>query len=243
VTATVLVAPAELDGVELEIAGEAFHHLFHAARAAAGDAVRVVDGGGRARHAAIERVERRRAVLRLGEAAPPLEPKLRLELLLAPPRPSRASWLVEKGTELGVAAFRFLDCERSARPLDGAALERLRRVARAAVEQCGRSRLPEVTPSQPLEDALAAAAAADVYLLDPRAPSGAGAAAAPRGGSAAVLAGPEGGFTRAEAELAAGLGARPLRLVPALLRTETAALAASAWALLAAEGGGAADSE
>src|SRR6185503_18322696 len=92
----------------------------------------------------------------------------------AAPRPSRASWLVEKGTELGVRAFRFLDCERSARPLDSAALDRLGRVARAAVEQCGRSWLPEVTGGHRLETVLARHPHAAVFLLDPQAAAAAG---------------------------------------------------------------------
>ena len=163
-----LVEPAELDGSELVVDGEAYHHLFHAARVAAGAAVRVVDGRGRARDGEVATVERRRAVVVLGAAAPSREPRLRLELLTAAPRPSRASWLVEKGTELGVRAFRFLDCERSARPLDSAALDRLRRVARAAVEQCGRSWLPELTASHRLDEALGGDFAATI-VLDPEA--------------------------------------------------------------------------
>ena len=235
-SATLLVTPAELDSAELEISGEAYHHLFHAARAAVGDAVRMVDGRGRARCGEIVRVERRCAAVRLGAAAPSLEPVLWLELLVAAPRPSRASWLVEKGTELGVRAFRFLDCERSARPLDSAALDRLGRVARAAVEQCGRSWLPEVTGGHRLETVLARHPHAAVFLLDPQA----AAAAGELGWGAArslVVVGPEGGFTAGEHELAVRLGARPIRLLASVLRVETAALAAAAWALLQAESG------
>ena len=117
-TVTLLVEPAELDGSELVVEGDAYQHLFRAARAATGDALRVVDGRGRAREGKVAGVERRRATVTLGAEAPPCEPRLELELLVAAPRPSRASWLVEKGTELGVRAFRFLDCERSARSLD-----------------------------------------------------------------------------------------------------------------------------
>jgi 16S rRNA (uracil1498-N3)-methyltransferase len=40
-----------------------------------------------------------------------------------------------------------------------------------------------------------------------------------------VLAGPEGGFTAAEAEDAVRAGFQPLRLGPRVLRTETAAVA------------------
>lgn len=231
---TLLVEPADLDGSELVVDGEAYHHLFHAARVAAGAAVRVVDGRGRARHGEVATVERRRAVVVLGTAAPSREPRLRLELLTAAPRPSRASWLVEKGTELGVRAFRFLDCERSARPLDSAALDRLRRVARAAVEQCGRSWLPELTASHRLDEALGGDFAATI-VLDPDAPVGAGEVERGAIASLALVVGPEGGFTPAELDCVRRSGARALRLVPSLLRVETAALAAAAWALVQSE--------
>jgi 16S rRNA (uracil1498-N3)-methyltransferase len=236
VTVTVLVEPAALDGPDLTLDGDAYHHLFRAARGATGDAVRVVDGRGRARHGTVASVERRRAVVRLGADAPSGEPRLAVELLVAAPRPSRASWLVEKATELGVRAFRFLDCERGERPLDAAALERLDRVARAAVEQCGRSWLPAVTGPHRLEEALGRlGAGAAGFVLDPAA--AAGPCQLPPGFAVPVLVvvGPEGGLTPAELAVAAGLGARPMRLLPSILRVETAALAAAAWLLLQGE--------
>jgi 16S rRNA (uracil1498-N3)-methyltransferase len=185
----------------------------------------------------VTRVERRQAVVRLGAAAPSLEPRLSLELLVAAPRPSRASWLVEKGTELGVRAFRFLDCERGERPLDGAALDRLRRVACAAVEQCGRSWVPELSASHRLEQALDRADGAAVFVLDPAAESGPRQVLPGIAVPVLLVVGPEGGFTSAETGIALRLGASSMRLVPSILRVETAALAAAAWLLLQAEPG------
>jgi 16S rRNA (uracil1498-N3)-methyltransferase len=235
VTITLLVPPEALGGGELVVEGEIYHHVFRAARAASGDAVRAVDGAGRARHGVVTRVERTRAVVTLGAGAPANEPRLHLELLVAAPRPSRASWLVEKGTELGVRAFRFLDCERAARPLDRAALDRLRRVARAALEQSRRSWLPSVTGPHRLDDALAGAGAATVYLLDATAESGPRLLPPGSAEPALLIVGPEGGLTPDELALASRRGARPMRLTPSMLRVETAALAAAAWLLLQVE--------
>jgi 16S rRNA (uracil1498-N3)-methyltransferase len=55
------------------------------------------------------------------------------------------------------------------------------------------------------------------------------------GAPSALVVGPEGGLTAAEIELAIRLGATPVRLVAPTLRVETAALAASAWALISAD--------
>ena len=236
-TVTLLVEPAAIDSSELSVEGDAYHHLFRAARAATGDAVRVVDGRGRAREGTVAVVERRRAVVTLGAEAPSREPRLRLELLVAVPRPSRASWLVEKGTELGVRAFRFLDCERSVRSLEAGDLERLHRVARSAVEQCGRSWLPEVTGAQKLEESLASGGGGSLVVLDPDAPGALAALdiEAGRERTWSLVIGPEGGFTEGELDLCARAGARAVRLLPPVLRVETAALAAAAGLLLSAE--------
>ncbi|HVR30854.1 MAG TPA: RsmE family RNA methyltransferase [Thermoanaerobaculia bacterium] len=241
-TPTVLVTPVELDVADLVVEGDAYRHLFRAARAARGDAVRAVDGRGRARWGEVVRVESRRAVVRLGAAGPSLEPRIGVELLVGAPRPSRASWLVEKGTELGVRAFRFLACERAQRELDAAALERLRRVARAAVEQCGRSWLPEVTAARGIEEAIGELGGLDgaaAFVLDPAADAEPQWLAGGSAERAVLLIGPEGGFTPAEIDAASRLGAAPMRLVPSLLRVETAALAAAAWVLLQGECSGA----
>jgi 16S rRNA (uracil1498-N3)-methyltransferase len=235
VTVNLLVTPVELERAELIVDGDAYRHLFRAARTATGDPVRVVDGCGRARQGEVVSIDRRRAVVRLGAAAAALEPRLALELLVAAPRPSRASWLVEKGTELGVRAFRFLECERSERRLDDADLDRLRRVARAAVEQCGRSLLPEITGAHELAAALGAHGGTHALLLHPEATVRIGDLDPTARAPSAVVVGPEGGLTAAEIELAIRLGATPVRLVAPTLRVETAALAASAWALISAD--------
>ena len=141
-TATLLVDPARWEGDDLEVAGEAYRHLFRARRLAAGERLRVVDGGGRARWGEVAAVERTRARVRLGAPAAAHEPDLRLELLVPTLRPERAAWLVEKATEVGAAAVHFLHLERAPRSFGPGTLARLRRVAAAAVEQCGRARCP-----------------------------------------------------------------------------------------------------
>ena len=91
------------------------------------------------------RVDRTSATVALGEPAPAHEPALHLELLVPTCRPERASWLIEKATEVGVAGIRFLNMARAPRDIGSGIFDRLRRVAVSAVEQCHRSRLPEIT--------------------------------------------------------------------------------------------------
>ncbi len=98
---TVLLRPEDLTGDHVELEGAIYRHLFRARRLPAGVRVRVVDGLGRACWAEVTRVERRRAVISLADPAPDNEPAYHLHLRVAALRSERASWLVEKATEIG----------------------------------------------------------------------------------------------------------------------------------------------
>lgn len=224
---TLLLSPELLAGDEAAVEGDAYRHLFRARRLAVGDRLRVVDGAGAARWAEVREVDRRRGRLRLLEPAPSGEPGYRLELLVAAPKKERASWLVEKATELGVVAVRFLGSERGPRDLGGGTRERLLRVAGSAVEQCGRSRVPEVTGVHPWAElpGLLEGLAGHWFLDTGAAEGGWG---GERGESGAVLVGPEGGWSEAEGAELRALGCRPVGLGERVLRVETAAVVAAA---------------
>lgn len=136
---TNLLLPSLFSGDVATVENEAHHHLFRVKRHQVGDRLRVVDGKGHARWAEVVGMDKRSARLALGEAAPANEPApaLALELFVAPPKPERASWLVEKATEIGVVAVHFVSTDREARTVEGSQLARLRRIAVSAVEQCG----------------------------------------------------------------------------------------------------------
>jgi 16S rRNA (uracil1498-N3)-methyltransferase len=132
---TLLVSPDELDKSPIEVSGDSYRHLFRARRLEVGARVRVVDGEGQARWSTVERVDRAGAELAVVGEAPGNEPERELVLMVAAPKIQRASWLVEKVTEVGATAIRFVNSERSPRSYGEASLARLRRVATAAVER------------------------------------------------------------------------------------------------------------
>jgi 16S rRNA (uracil1498-N3)-methyltransferase len=229
---TLLAAPADFDAAELRVEGEPYKHLFRARRLAVGDRVRVVDGAGRARWSRVARIDRATAFLTLGEPAPDNEPEVSLTLLVPTLRPERASWLVEKATETGVAAVRFLNTERAPRDFGEGTIARLRRVAAAAVEQCHRALLPEVTGPHDWGELaeLTADEARDGgrWVLDTASAEGWGEAAA----SSALLIGPEGGWSERERGALRDTGWRAVGLGPRVLRAETAAVVGAARILL-----------
>lgn len=230
---TLLTDPARFAGDELGVEGDAYHHLFRVRRTAVGERVRVVDGRGHARRAEVVRVERKTASLSLLEEAPANEPAFALHLLIPTLRPERAAWLVEKATEVGVLAFHFFQSERAPRSAREEAVERLARVASSAVEQCHRSRLPEIFGPHPLAGLLERLDRIDAesrWVLDPQA--GAARLPAPASGTGALLVGPEGGFSETERARIAAAGFTPVGLGPRILRIETAAVVGAAAILL-----------
>ncbi len=224
---TVLLSAEAFASDVATLEGEPHHHLFRVKRHQLGDRLRAVDGRGRAREAEVIAVDKRAARLALGDALPANEPAVAVELYVAPPKPERAAWLVEKSTELGVAAIRFLVCERDARSFSAAQLERLRRVAVSAVEQCDRAAVPEIGNAIAVGALLAELGERGVpaQVLDRGEPgrSAEKPAPAPR---LALLVGPEGGWSPAERALF-DTGELPRwSLGERVLRIETAAVVA-----------------
>lgn len=215
---TVVVTPAEFDGERLTIEGEVHRHLFRARRMGGEEVLRVVDGAGRARWASLESVGRHAAVASLGGTAPSGDPPRAVELLTALPKPDRAAWLVEKCTELGVTSIAFVAFERSPRELPESALERLRRVAVAALEQSHGARLPVLRGLVPWEQALAEGSES-ALLLDPSTAERQDLKTCRR-----LWVGPEGGLTAAEGAAVRDRGLPSLSLGPRILRVETAAV-------------------
>ena len=203
-----------------------------------GAPVTLFDGRGGEWDAAVSRMGRTGVrVQLLGHRAVERELRVAVTLALGMPANERMDALVEKATELGVAAIAPLVCARSVLRLDGERAERRRAhwqaVATASAEQSGRTRLPQVHPVRPYEAALSAAApGAALFLLSLRADAepwtGAIAARLERIDALRLVSGPEGGLTDDEERLALAAGARPLSLGPRTLRADTAPLAALA---------------
>jgi 16S rRNA (uracil1498-N3)-methyltransferase len=223
---------ADSPGVKLE--GDEFHHLVHVLRAKPGDPVELFDGEGRSAAAAIERITKREAVLRLtGEIQRDAPDAVRVVLAVACPKGDRLKWLVEKATELGVAEFIPLSCERSVVEPRENRLAKLEATVLAACKQSRRNTLMRIGEAASLEQFLAAGSAERRVTLfaDPAGDPVRDALdniSFSQCSTIAVTIGPEGGFTPRELEEARGAGAVPVRLGLTILRVETAAIAFAA---------------
>jgi 16S rRNA (uracil1498-N3)-methyltransferase len=208
-------------------------HLARVCRLAAGDRVEIFDGRGFATAAEIvlssaDRVE----LLAVGEAIVRPVPGCSLVLATAIPKGDRFDWLVEKATELGVDRLIPIVAERSVVVPRGSKLDRLRRSIIEASKQCRRARLMELGEPVEWPEIVGSFSDATLFLADPLGVPGTSWPDIPRGAEVVLAVGPEGGFTRPEAELALSSGWFPIRLGYNILRVETAGLAGCA-ALLA----------
>lgn len=165
----------------------------------------------------------------------------RVVVALGMPANERMDFLVEKATELGVAAIQPLLCERSVLRLAGDRAVRKREhwqgIAAAAAEQCGRTCVPQVAPVRHVDHWLATLPddGAHRLLLSPDSDTEPLQHAAGRAGALLTLSGPEGGLSPDEQAAARRHGFVPVRLGERVLRAETAPLALLAWTMLDAE--------
>lgn len=200
-----------------------------------GDALQLFDGAGGEWAALVIGMARNAVTVRVGEQlAADNELPIKVTLAIGMPTNERMDALVEKATELGVAALHPLMCDRSVLRLEGDRAARKRAhwqaIAVAACEQCGRATVPVIEPIGTLADWLARPPASGARLLLSLA-RGAPALRTLSPDESAVLAlsGPEGGLTPAEEEAALAAGFAPIGLGPRVLRADTAPLALLAW--------------
>lgn len=221
------------EGARVTLRGPAAAHVTRVLRLGAGDAVTLFNGDGMdypARIAALRHGSVDAEVT--GRTAARAESPLAMTLVQGIARAERMDLVVQKATELGVAAIVPVATARSVVKLDADSRDRKtahwRGIAVAACEQCGRARVPDVLEPVTLAARLAKPADAGLrFLLSPDADSSLAAAA--RGAtSVELLVGPEGGLEDAERKSALAAGYRSCGLGPRVLRSETAALAALA---------------
>ncbi|HEY2476697.1 MAG TPA: 16S rRNA (uracil(1498)-N(3))-methyltransferase [Candidatus Cybelea sp.] len=220
----------EVGGI-VEIGGTDAHKIEHVLRLKTGDEIVLIDSTARTFSANILELDRvvRAAITRaIEDASSPVT--LQIDVAQAVPKGQRMEFVIEKGTELGVDTFAPFVCERSVqRDVGAEKLSRWRRIARTAAQQCGRKTIPQILDPVDFEGLLARFSQYDAVFfaweLAAVAPLAERLAESlPAAGRALVIVGPEGGFTHAEAELAASNGAAMLWLGPRILRTDTAAL-------------------
>ena len=212
--------------------GNRAHYLGKVMRVAEGDTVILCDDITGEWAARVGQVGKRRVDVKGIERLRPREAVPDLWLCPALLKKDRFDLVLEKATELGVAAIHPVITRRCV--ADKLNPERARTIVTEAAEQCARTALPALAEPVKL-DSLLSQWPQDraLFFADEEGGEPAAEAFARGSGSqhpqAAILTGPEGGFDDAErAAIRALPQAVPISLGPRILRGETAALAAIA---------------
>lgn len=217
-------------GVRVTVDGNAAHYLISVMRVKDGDAVLLFNGRDGEWAAAACDIRKRDLVLECVEHTKPLEPVPDFWLCAAPIKKGRIDLVAEKACELGVARLCPVLTHRSV--VDKLNLDRLRAQMIEAAEQCGRTALPELDAMVRLDALLKGWPEGEgrhLFFADEMGGAPMREAFASHPGPAALLIGPEGGFTDQEREaIRAHPAAVPVSLGPRILRAETAAIAATA---------------
>lgn len=237
-------------GVYLSLPKDLAHQVRDVLRLNLGERLTLLDNQGHEILAAVESSSRAGVIVQLlerhaGKVASPIRIILCQGLMKA----ARFEWLLEKGTELGVAVFAPVLCHRSTTGLQdtGAAkIQRWQRIIQEASEQCGRCRLPELQPARPLARALGEIPGGSLAIMPWEEAEGqslrdvlAGVRMRVAGvvipQTVLLFIGPEGGLTPEETALARRHGVQVVTLGTRILRAETAALACVANVMYALE--------
>ncbi len=216
-------------GAEAVIGGEEAFHAVRVLRMREGGRLRLLDGHGGRAEAEIVRLERRGrsedAVVRVLRAERWEPPRVRLHLLVAPPRAKLMAQLVKDATELGVWRITPVLCEHSvAKPEGENSVAHWRADALTALKQSGNPFLPELDEAVTFAQARARFPAGGVFGdLEPEGQRSGDRPAPPEGGgSLPVWIGPEGGFSEKERAAWLAGGAVSLQIGSWILRVETA---------------------
>ncbi len=175
-------------------------------------------------------------IQRKGEPLKANEMPVKVTVACGLPKGDKLDLIVQKGTELGMAGILPFQAERSIVKWDekkgDKKVERLRKIAKEAAEQCHRTIIPKVWNPFTFRQLIEESKKFDILLFadEEDAKSGDPHKIADRlkkivpDQTVLVVFGPEGGLSRTEAETLRSAGFLPIALGPRILRTETAPL-------------------
>ena len=202
-------------------------HIQKVLRKQPGDQLHITNGKGLMAEVLLTEIGPKKCVasVSLSEMQQPLP--YRLHLAVAPTKSNdRYEWFVEKAVEIGISEITPIICAHSERKI--IKLDRIERVAVAAMKQSLKSWLPRINEAIPFGTFIANKRGGELKAI-------AHCAEGPKerlsqllvpGRSSTILIGPEGDFSPEEIKEALAAGYQAVNLGEQRLRTETAALVA-----------------
>lgn len=213
------------------------HYLVHVMKCSAGDEILCFNGRDGEFLCRIDKVSKKSVEITVLEQIRQMEHVPDIWLMFAPVKKNQTDFIIQKATELGAA--RIVPVITTYTIAETTKTERFRAQAIEAAEQCRRLEVPEISEAVKLDKLVALwDKNRKLYFMDE---TGGGqnisTAFAQSGKPAAILTGPEGGFSPEELEMLRSKEfARGVSMGKRILRAETAAAAALAcWQALSGD--------
>lgn len=232
------VRQEQIDNNIITLRGDDAHHIARSLRMAVGESITVCDMQGNEYDCVISGFDEDIEVYAKISSSchSDTEPPCKIFLFQALSKGDKMDTVIQKAVECGVYRITPFESERCiVKSKDGnedKKTDRRRRIATEAAKQCGRSILPEVTPTVSFSEMLRLASECDVRLFcyegDGTLPLGQAIKGKLFPGAdgeyptVAVIIGSEGGFSQKEAADAVSAGMQAIGLGKRILRTETA---------------------
>jgi len=215
----------------LFISGEEYHHIIHVFRKKINDEIILTNGKGLIAKSVILSIGKKKLSVEIVDVQE--IPKANLEMAVAFPllKNKHDFMIVEKLTELGVKEFFPIITERTVRKPSLNTVEKFEKIAIAAIKQCDNAFLPAINDCLGIKElvqklvnknylpAVALEFGEHKYLNE---------IVSENMRSVCLIIGPEGGFSRKEADYLISNDVVPFSLGNHVLRAETAAIAATA---------------
>lgn len=224
-----------VQGTRARVCATRAHHLHRVVRLRVGELVEISDHQ-KLFLAAVTSSTSKEVEFEIRESLTPPAVVPRIVLGIAVVKFARMEWAIEKVTELGVCSVvpvHTSRCEARLIQTVTKRYERWQRIAEEAAQQSRRLAPPKIEPLISLVEMLAKHDSQLPIILDTNCPPLKRAAASFQGkagqtqtNAAALLVGPEGGWTSAEREAARCAGYQPASVGSLILRSETAAVTA-----------------
>jgi len=211
---------------EVTLSPEQSHYLANVLRLQPGDVASVFNAVDGEYLAHLAEASKKKVVLRLEQLTSAAKPPPDIDYLFAPLKHSRLDYLVQKATELGARRLRPMMTARTI--AERVNLDRMRANVIEAAEQCNLVFVPEVLEPVSLDQALRSwdAGRALIYCDETAEISDPLLALSKLKVPAAIVVGPEGGFTVEErAQLRSLPFVTAVSLGPRIMRADTAAVA------------------
>lgn len=198
-----------------------------------GEKMTICDGKGTDYNCRLVRSDKDEAEAEILEVVPcPAEPDIFVSVMCGLPKGDKTDYIIQKSVEAGASEIVFFYSERCIARPDTAdkKLERWQRIAEEAAKQSGRGIIPEVkwlpTYVEALDYAMKTELPLFMYETGEREALSAALSGARGKKTAAIITGPEGGFEKAEADMAKACGIKLCSMGERILRCETAPVVA-----------------